>query len=87
MDDGIDLVLREEPVHGSLVAEIHPDEGKALACNLADTFIVGKVTVGEVVRDDDIITGSSELHGHVASDKSGTAGNKYGMFQSPVVFF
>ena len=87
MDDGIDLVLREEPVHGSLVTEIHPDERKTLAGNLADTFIVGKVAVGEIVRDDDIITGSRKLHGHVASDKSGTAGNEYSMFHNPSVFF
>ena len=76
VDDGVDVILVEKPVHGGGIAEIYVFEGQLAAEYGADALVVGFVTVGHVVGDDYVVACLRKLHGNVASDKSGSAGHK-----------
>ena len=77
VDDGVDLVFGKEVVYRGLVAEVHLDEGEGLAEYGADALVVGLVAVGHVVRNDHVVTGLRQFDRYMASDKSGSAGDKY----------
>ena len=87
MDHGVYLVVVEEPLHGGEVAEVHLHERRALAEDAADPLVVGLVTVGHVIGHDDFVAGLGELHGHMAPDESGPAGDKNGFFHCQQVSF
>ena len=75
MDHRVDGVFREERLHGRRVAEVHPDQRHLPSENGADALVVGLVAIGEIVRDHHVIARLGELHGHVAADESGAAGD------------
>ena len=74
MDDCVNLVLLENLVCCGCIAEIHFYEGQLLAQDFADTLVVGFVAIAEIVGNQDIVPCLYELHGHVASDESGSSG-------------
>ena len=76
---------REERIHRVLVAEVHPHQRHLPPENGADALVIGFVAIGEVVGDHDVIAGLGQLHGHVASDESGSAGHEYGFLHIVVV--
>ena len=80
MNHGVDMVVGEKPADGRGVAEVHLDERQLPAENAADAFVVRLVAIGHVVRYHYIITGLRQLHRHMASDKSGAAETKYGLW-------
>ena len=77
VNDCVNMVLAEEGIYSGFVAEVHLDERQLLAEDGADAFVVGLVAIGHVVRNDDVIPGLRQLDRDVASDKSGSAGDKY----------
>ena len=66
--DRIDLVLRQQPRHQRMIADIADDEfagGDRLPEALA-----------EIVEDDDLLAGLAQLPHHVAADVAGAAGDQ-----------
>jgi hypothetical protein len=69
MDNGVDLVLRDQRGHARLISDVADDERRALRYRPIET---GRV----VVEHHDALAGIDERMNHVASDIAGAAGDQ-----------
>ena len=73
MDDGVNLVGLEEFLHRPAVAEIHLEERDFAAGDLLGPIVAGLVTIGHIVRHNNIVAGLYEFNRHVAAYESGAS--------------
>ena len=71
VDDGINLVVGEDLVHGGAVADVGFDEGHLLADNLLDAAYGFGLRVHKVVHDHNAVACLVQLYKGVAADVAG----------------
>lgn len=76
VDHRVEFILFEDLAEGFAVAAVDLDEGDVDAGDLAYALDGAHVAVGEVVDDDDVVTGIDQFHGGVRADVTGTAAHQ-----------
>ena len=74
VDHCVDAVGGEDLLQRGTVRHVDAVERGALAGDRLDPVDDGNIAVGQIVRDDDLISGVEQLHRRVGADESGSAG-------------
>ena len=80
MDNGVDMVFSKKLICCRSIAEVHFHERHLPAQNGTDAFVVGFVAIAEIVGNEYVVASLNKFYCYVASDKSGPAGYKNGLF-------
>ena len=75
MDDRVNLVLLEHPLHPGFVEQVGLVEFEVLAGNLADAFEGLGLRVDEIVQHNDFLARVQQLHAGVGTDIAGASGD------------
>jgi len=76
VDDGVDLLVREELFRLLAVAQVEGVDGQVLAGQGLEPVDDRRLGVGEAVDDDDLVARSHELDDGVGADVAGAAGDE-----------
>ena len=77
VNDSVNILQIEEFAHAVIVPQIQVVEFGTLSGDLLDAVHHHLLGIVEIVGDDDIVACIQKLHTGVASDKTGSSGDKY----------